>query len=100
MRGRDLDLSCTDVKAVTIHSGKGLEFPVVAIPFVEEGILPRLLPDQRADDLDKHLDQELRVLFVGCTRAMRRLALAYRRENRSSFMQSLHRSLWDLNGGE
>ena len=98
MRGRELDLSCSEVKALTIHSGKGLEFPVVAIPFVEEGILPRLLRDNRADDVEKHLDQERRILFVGCTRAMRRLMVAYREGNCSSFISSLDGNLWDISG--
>jgi superfamily I DNA/RNA helicase len=100
MRGRELDLSCQEVKALTIHSGKGLEFPVVAIPFVEDGILPRLLPDNRADDIEKHLDQERRILFVGCTRAMRRLMVTYREENSSTFLSSVDSTLWDISGDD
>jgi superfamily I DNA/RNA helicase/mRNA-degrading endonuclease RelE of RelBE toxin-antitoxin system len=96
MTGRELDLASPSVKAITIHSAKGLEFPILAMPFVEEGFLPRSLPDERAEDLENHLQNELRLLFVGCTRAMRRLFLAYRRSVQSRFLKELHPQLWNL----
>jgi superfamily I DNA/RNA helicase/mRNA-degrading endonuclease RelE of RelBE toxin-antitoxin system len=96
MTGRDLDLGSPHAKALTIHSAKGLEFPILAIPFVEEGILPHPLPDERAEDLQKHLDHELRVLFTGCTRAMRRLFLAYRQGTPSRFLQNLEPGMWEI----
>lgn len=96
MSGRDLDLSSPCVKALTIHAAKGLEFPIVAIPYVEEGSIPYSLADERADDLDKHLAHERRVLFVGCTRAMRRLFIAYRQDIASRFVQQLDPHQWEL----
>ena len=51
----------------TIHSAKGLEWPVVLIPHCNEGYLPA----ERADDLD----EERRLLYVAITRAQQRLHL-------------------------
>lgn len=61
------------VLIMTIHSSKGLEFPVVFLPGLEEGILPhsRSLFDPNA------LEEERRLLYVGMTRAMKRLFLLF-----------------------
>jgi superfamily I DNA/RNA helicase/mRNA-degrading endonuclease RelE of RelBE toxin-antitoxin system len=95
MQGRELNLDIPAAKSLTIHACKGLEFPIVAIPYAEEGIIPRLLADERAEDWEKHLDQERRVFFVGCTRAMRHLYVTYRKGQISSFLQTADPELWD-----
>jgi superfamily I DNA/RNA helicase/mRNA-degrading endonuclease RelE of RelBE toxin-antitoxin system len=96
MAGRDLDLQSQTAKAITIFSSKGLEFPIIAIPYVEEGYIPRSLPDERVEDLDKHLKQELRLLYVGCTRSMRRLLITYREDRVSRFLRDLDGYIWQL----
>ncbi|MDD5367865.1 MAG: 3'-5' exonuclease [Anaerolineaceae bacterium] len=93
--GKSINLYAPGAKALTIHSGKGLEFPIVVLPYTEKGQLPRDLPDERADDLEKHLAQERRILFVGMTRAMRRLIVAYRNRLISPFMTTASPDLWD-----
>ena len=93
--GKQIDLKAPMAKALTIHSGKGLEFPIVALPFVEKGQLPRDLPDERADDLEKHLAQERRLLYVGMTRSMRRLFVTHRSGIASPFLEGLDPELWD-----
>ncbi len=63
------------VTLMTLHAAKGLEFPVVAIVAMEEGILPheRALGFQgRAQDVE----EERRLCFVGMTRAMQQLILS------------------------
>ncbi|HET9694549.1 MAG TPA: 3'-5' exonuclease, partial [Steroidobacteraceae bacterium] len=66
------------VQMMTLHSAKGLEFPVVFLCGLEDG----LFPHQRSV-LDMHgLEEERRLCYVGCTRAMRQLYLTYAEQRR------------------
>ncbi|MBV9622323.1 MAG: UvrD-helicase domain-containing protein, partial [Gammaproteobacteria bacterium] len=66
------------VQMMTLHTAKGLEFPVVFLCGMEEG----LFPHQRAlNDLDG-LEEERRLCYVGMTRAMRALYLTYAEQRR------------------
>jgi DNA helicase-2/ATP-dependent DNA helicase PcrA len=56
---------------ITLHNAKGLEFPVVFIAGMEEGIFPHYLSGGHKDDLE----EERRLCYVGMTRAMERLYL-------------------------
>src|SRR5206468_2486636 len=58
---------------ITLHAAKGLEFPVVFIAGLEEGVFPH----SRALDDEKELEEERRLAYVGMTRAMRRLYLSH-----------------------
>ena len=57
------------VVLMTMHSAKGLEFPVVFLPGMEDG----LFPGWRAMDAEGGLEEERRLCYVGMTRAMERL---------------------------
>ncbi len=66
------------VSLMTVHSAKGLEFPLVFLVGMEEGIFPHASSSRDAAGLE----EERRLCYVGMTRAMEHLTLAYARERR------------------
>lgn len=89
------DESVGAVTLITLHQAKGLEFPVVFIVGLEEGILPHI----RSFDDPAQMEEERRLCYVGVTRAKKRIYLvrAYRRNlmgsstinNPSRFLQDI-----------
>ena len=65
------DSEAGKVTLMTIHSAKGLEFPIVFVPGMEEG----LFPSSRSMDSENGLEEERRLCYVAFTRAMERLIL-------------------------
>ena len=63
------------VSVMTMHSAKGLEFPVVYLLAVEQG----LLPHERSLGRDEEIEEERRLAFVGMTRAKEELYLCHAR---------------------
>ncbi len=61
------------VTLVSLHSSKGLEFPVVFIVGVEQDMLPH----SKSIDEPGGLEEERRLMYVGITRAMKELFLTY-----------------------
>jgi DNA helicase-2/ATP-dependent DNA helicase PcrA len=61
------------VTLMTLHSAKGLEFPVVFITGLEEGLFPLLRDGDEFDDLE----EERRLFYVGATRAREKLYVSY-----------------------
>ncbi len=92
------------VTLMTMHSAKGLEFPVVFIPGMEDG----LFPSYRSMDSETGLEEERRLCYVGMTRAKEKLFLTgaayrvlygqgdYTRE--STFLKELEKTLFDEAG--
>ena len=66
------------VTLMTLHSAKGLEFPVVFVTGMEEG----LFPHSRSGEMGEELAEERRLCYVGMTRAMQKLYLSYARRRR------------------
>lgn len=74
----DTETGNDSVKLMTLHASKGLEFSVVFIVGMNEGLIPLC----RDDDLDpkeerRRLEEERRLFYVGMTRAKERLFLCY-----------------------
>lgn len=66
------------ITLMTLHAAKGLEFPVVFMTGMEEGIFP----GERAGDSGEQLEEERRLCYVGMTRAREKLYLTNARRRR------------------
>lgn len=61
------------VHLMTLHSAKGLEFPLVFLTGMEEGLFPHIMSSQQPEQLE----EERRLCYVGMTRAMHKLYVTY-----------------------
>jgi DNA helicase-2/ATP-dependent DNA helicase PcrA len=75
------------VQLMTLHSAKGLEFPVVFLVGLEDG----LFPTQRSVEDPSRLEEERRLAYVGITRARHRLVLCYAESRRQYGSETLSR---------
>src|SRR5205814_7241323 len=73
-----LDADADAVTLMTLHNAKGLEYPVVFITGLEDGLFPLA----KAYDNPPLLEEERRLFYVGITRAEQTLALTYAEERR------------------
>jgi len=69
----ELDPDESEVTLMTLHSAKGLEYPIVFLVGLEDGIFPHLRTLTEPDQLE----EERRLCYVGITRAMQRLHLSH-----------------------
>jgi DNA helicase II / ATP-dependent DNA helicase PcrA len=94
-----IDMKSENVKLMTIHASKGLEFETVFIPGCEEGIIPFSLFNENTD-----IEEEKRILYVGITRTRKNLFISnaakrmlYGKEwslKRSAFVDKIGRDLY------
>lgn len=75
------------VQLMTLHSAKGLEFPLVFLCGIEEGLFPHYMS---LEDPNR-LEEERRLCYVGMTRAMERLVMTYAEIRRLHGKEAYHR---------
>ena len=80
------DVDQDAVQLMTIHSAKGLEFPLVVLAGVEEGMFPSNMSNEEPD----RLEEERRLAYVGMTRAMQQLIITYAETRRVYGQDKFH----------
>ena len=78
---------------MTLHAAKGLEFPVVFLVGLEEG----LFPGKQSMEEPERLEEERRLCYVGMTRAMEKLLISYAEVRRQYGREEYHRPSRFLN---
>ncbi len=70
------------VTMMTLHIAKGLEYPVVYVAGLEEGLFPHTASMDDSDPADMELEEERRLFYVGMTRAEEKLFLSYSKQRK------------------
>ncbi|MCC5791523.1 MAG: DNA helicase II [Legionellaceae bacterium] len=81
------DAQQPSVNLMTLHAAKGLEFPVVFMVGMEEGVFPSKLSIEESG----RLEEERRLCYVGMTRAMKKLYMSYAEIRRQYGREEYHR---------
>ncbi len=82
-----LDEATDAVSLMTLHSAKGLEFPIVFLAGMEDGLFPSYMSITSGEEED--IEEERRLCYVGITRAQEKLYLTYAKSRRIHGMQEL-----------
>jgi superfamily I DNA/RNA helicase len=94
--GRELDLGAPQVKVLTFHAAKGLEFPSVVVCGLHPGSYP--VPEEHDEPgaFDEALRHHRRLLYVACTRAMRGLLLIEPDGCRDAALEGIGDDRWNV----
>ena len=101
-----MDNIANNVTLMTLHSAKGLEFPIVFLAGCDEGVFPH----QRTFNIPSEMEEERRLMYVGVTRAQEKLYLTsakrrqmwgeYKYYNPSRFIEEIPRNLLNMTSFE
>lgn len=94
LSSKEIDINAPYIKVLTLHSAKGLEFPVVVVIGLQEGIIPYIDPNIPPEEISTVIDEQRRLFYVGCTRAMRSLMVCGSASSPSQFLTSLTHPDW------
>ena len=81
------DVHQDSVQLMTLHSAKGLEFPLVFLAGMEEGLFPHKMSVEEPG----RLEEERRLCYVGITRAMQKLHITYAESRRLHGQETFNR---------
>lgn len=73
-QGESIELDAKTIKCLTLYSAKGLEFPIVFVLDVSQGVLPNLATVPR-EEIANYMGEARKLLYVGCSRAMQALVI-------------------------
>ena len=91
MHFRDSEFALLEnkTKLITMHSAKGLEFPVVFLVDVAKDKIPLVFMVKHQEELPEQIEQEQKLFYVAMTRASERLYVLYPRDRPSPFLEYL-----------
>jgi superfamily I DNA/RNA helicase/mRNA-degrading endonuclease RelE of RelBE toxin-antitoxin system len=96
MMRQSTDLQYPGVKVLTIHSAKGLEFPIVALAGFKDSRFMKAYEETVDDGQDELLGRDRRIFFVGMTRTMRTLLVIVPAGTRSPLLTDFDPKYWRI----
>lgn len=94
--GKDLDLNADVTKVLTLHSAKGLEFPIVVVCGFEPGTYPNEVDFEDPEVFLERMRNERRLLYVGLSRAMRGLMVIKSNDCTHKALEDLKPDHWHM----
>ncbi|MHC5614994.1 MAG: 3'-5' exonuclease [Nostoc sp.] len=94
--GKEINLKAPYIKVLTLHSAKGLEFPAVVVVGLKAGQLPHINLQIPIDESNIMINEQKRLFYVACSRAMRALMVCGSAICPSQFIQALNNAYWEI----
>lgn len=94
--GKEIDLKAPYIKVLTLHSAKGLEFPAVVVVGLKAGQLPHINFQIPIDESNIVINEQKRLFYVACSRAMRALMVCGSAISPSEFVKTLTNTHWEI----
>jgi len=88
-----IDLNANTIKCISIHSSKGLEFPLVYLLGIDNKLIPGEIEKVDDDEREIFLSQQRKLLYVAMTRAMNELIITCSQKYHSLFLEDIDENL-------